>query len=159
MRTSKIAVIRKMNNKKTSGIDDMRSITSVITKLLCSVGCGVSISFDDIAKLSNVKWLPTEPRSPSNFGKSCVNLFTDERFMLKSKFIKTHIKFVEWADSRAGNPTNLSVLRILADISLRDVLFSGLDGPPLDIALKLPVILDCPLQPLWHSEWRDVNLQ
>lgn len=36
----------------------------------------------------------------------------------------------------------LSVLIMLADVSLRVALFSGLDGPPLDIALKLPVMLD-----------------
>lgn len=35
---------------------------------------------------------------------------------------------------------------MLADSSLL-VLFSGLDGPPLDM-LKLPVILDWPLQPI-----------
>lgn len=51
---------------------------------------------------------------------------------------------------------------MLADNSLRDVLFSGLEGPPLDIALKLPVILDCPLQPffLWsdkQQEGKDVS--
>lgn len=36
---------------------------------------------------------------------------------------------------------------MLVDSSLLVMLFSGLDGPPLDIALKLPVMLDCPLQP------------
>lgn len=42
----------------------------------------------------------------------------------------------------------LSSLTMLADSSLLVMLFSGLDGPPLDIALKLPVILDWPLQPI-----------
>lgn len=41
----------------------------------------------------------------------------------------------------------LSLLTMLADNSLLVMLFSGLDGPPLDMALKLPVMLDCPLQP------------
>lgn len=40
----------------------------------------------------------------------------------------------------------LSLLTILADNSLLEIEFSGLDGPPLDIALKLPVMLDWPLQ-------------
>lgn len=40
----------------------------------------------------------------------------------------------------------LSLLTILVDNSLLEILFSGLDGPPLDIALKLPVMLDCSLQ-------------
>lgn len=46
----------------------------------------------------------------------------------------------------------LSLLAMLADISLLDILFSGLDGPPLDMALKLPVILDWPLQPELNSK-------
>lgn len=41
----------------------------------------------------------------------------------------------------------LSLLTMLADSSLLEMLFSGLDGPPLDMALRLPVMLDCPLQP------------
>lgn len=62
------------------------TITSDIMMSPCSiVDCDVSKSFDDTTTLSNVKWLPTEPSSPSNFGNNCVNLFTDERFMLKFK--------------------------------------------------------------------------
>lgn len=48
----------------------------------------------------------------------------------------------------------------LADNSLLEILFSGEDGPPLDIALKLPVMLDWPLQqPIDRSSNRITNLK
>lgn len=59
---------------------------------------------------------------------------------------------------------HLSLLTMLADSSLLEILFSGLDGPPLDMALKLPVILDWPLQPsvaddMENGLWNERNVQ